>query len=93
MFLRSNMNKGGQLHLLFSALFFITVTGIILFVFSPTINEFRLERINDTNNDDGSNTLLLLALYALMPGLWFFYVILSMILIILIVGASRGSPL
>jgi len=86
-------SKKGNIGNVASGLFFIVIVGIFLFLFSPVINEFRVDAINDAELASGDNTLYLLVLYALMPVLWLLYVFLSAILIFLTVSMARGSPI
>ena len=89
----SKIGKKGNVGTVASALFFIVIVGIFLYIFSPVINEFRVTAINDAELEGGDNALYLLALYSLMPVLWLIYVFLSAILIFLTVTVARGSPL
>lgn len=86
-------SKKGQISVVASALFFILISGILLFLFSPTINDFRVAAINDATSATGDNTLYLLGLYAFMPILWVIYVFLSCILVFVAVSGARGSPI
>lgn len=85
--------KKANIGLVASALLFIVIIGLLLNAFSPTINDLRIEQINEINLSGEENTLLLLFLYALMPLLWVIYVFLSAVLIFLSVNVARGSPL
>lgn len=92
MFLSSSVVKG-NIGNVASGLFFIVIVGIFLFMFSPVIDEFRIDAINDAELSGGDNALYLLSLYALMPILWILYVFLSAVLIFLLVSVARGSPI
>lgn len=86
-------SKKGNVGTVASALFFIVIVGIFLYIFGPVIDDFRVEAINEAESAGGDNTLYLLSLYALMPLLWIIYLFLSAILIFLTVNLARGSPL
>jgi hypothetical protein len=86
-------NSKGQISVFFYSLFFIVIVGLIMGAFSPIINDFRIELINDYSYDEKENALFLLVLYALMPTLWIIYIVLSAILLIVIVAQSRSSPI
>lgn len=81
-------SKAGQLGGAIYLLLVIVLTGVMLAVFSPTINEFRLERINDIDNyPDQANTFTKIFLYALNPMIWISYILLSVI--VLFVGIKQ----
>lgn len=72
------MNKKAQLGGIIYVLLVIVLAGFILALFQPTINEFRLERVNELDMyPDQDNLLIRILLYALNPILWIFYILLS----------------
>ena len=72
------MNKKAQLGGIIYVLLVIVLAGFILALFQPTINEFRVERVNELDMyPDQDNLLIRILLYALNPILWIFYIILS----------------
>lgn len=82
-------NKG-QLGGVIYLLLVIVLAGIILVVFSPTIDEFRVERINDIDNyENQNNTFMKIFLYALKPLMWIFYLFLSVIVLFLGIRALQ----
>ena len=72
------MNKKAQLGGIIYVLLVIVLAGFILAVFQPTINDFRLERVNKLDMyPEQDNILIRILLYALNPILWIFYILLS----------------
>ena len=72
------MNKKAQLGGIIYVLLVIVLAGFILAVFQPTINDFRLERVNELDMyPEQDNILIRILLYALNPILWIFYILLS----------------
>jgi ABC-type multidrug transport system permease subunit len=78
---------GGAVYLLLV----IVLTGVMLAVFAPTINDFRLERINEIDNyPDQANTFSKIFLYALMPLMWISYIILSVFVLFVGIRQLQG---
>jgi hypothetical protein len=70
------------------ALLIVVVSGFILGIFNDTINDVRLERLNDTPTD---RILERLFLYSLMPLLWFAYLFFSIFAVMYTANASGGT--
>lgn len=70
------------------AIFIVVVSGFVLSMFNDTINEVRLDRLQDTPTDA---VLQRLFLYTLMPILWFVYLLLSVLAVMYTANASQGS--
>lgn len=85
------MNKKGQVSFILYLLIVVIVSGVLLYVFSPTINEFRSELL-DKYNDEFPNgkPLEKLVLYSLMPLLWIGWIIFSAVLLAVGVRTSQG---
>jgi len=86
------MNKKGQLSTVVYAIVVIILTGFLLAVFQPVVNEFRLERIADASESSGQyNALQLFFLYSLIPIIWLVYIFLSLVVIFVSVNSSGGG--
>ena len=82
--------KKGQAGGVMYVIVVVMLTGIILAVFQPTLNNFRLEQIDRIDNyPDQYSALMKLAMYALIPLLWVFYLFLSVV--ILFVSVNQGG--
>lgn len=76
------MNKKGQLGGVLYLLALIVIAGILLATFQPTINEFRLDLINNIDNyPDQANTFSKIILYSLNPIIWIGYIFLSILML------------
>jgi hypothetical protein len=85
------MNKKGQVSFILYLMIVVIVSGIMLFVFSPTVNEFRTALLDQYNDDfPNGKPLEKLILYALMPLLWIAWIIFSAVLLALGVRNSQG---
>jgi uncharacterized BrkB/YihY/UPF0761 family membrane protein len=73
------MTKKAQISLPIFILFAVLVTGYILSIFSPTINQVRLDQLSATPDADIFEKLIL---YSLMPLLWGVYVVFSIFAVI-----------
>ena len=83
-------SKKGQAGGVMYVIVLVLLTGIILAVFSSTINTFRLEQIERIDSfPDQYSALMKLAMYALMPLIWIFYLFLSVV--ILYVSVNQGG--
>jgi flagellar biosynthesis protein FlhB len=72
------LNNKGQVAAVMGAIVIIIFTGILLNQLSPTINEFRVENLNNVDNHDNPNNNFMKFLwYAFMPILWGFWILLS----------------
>lgn len=81
------MSSRGQVSLPIFVLFAVLVAGYILSIFSPTINEVRINQLAATPDAD---ILAKLILYALMPIMWGVYIILSIFAVIW--ASNSASP-
>jgi uncharacterized BrkB/YihY/UPF0761 family membrane protein len=87
------MNKKGNVGFVFIVLFGIIISGFLLSVLSPTLNEFRVDLINDmAEHPDTSNILLKVIVYGLIPYVWFMYIILSIFFLIFAVNGAAQNP-
>ena len=60
----------------------IVIVGILLFIFQPTIETFRLEAIESLDDHpEQYNVFSSIFLYSLKPLIWFFYIFLSVIVL------------
>lgn len=82
-------NKKGQAGNVLIAIFLTLIVGIVLYSFSPIISDFRADLIS--NLDADANPLYEIALYALMPIVWFLYMFASFLFIAITGQASRGA--
>jgi hypothetical protein len=73
------MNKTAQISLPIFILFSVLVSGYILSIFSPTINQVRLDQLALTADVDVFEKLIL---YSLMPLIWGVYVVFSVFAVI-----------
>ena len=81
------MNKKGQAGNVMSVLLIVVLTGILLAVFQPTINDFRLENIENIDNyPDQYSALMKLFMYGLLPIMWIFYIFLSILIVFVTVN-------
>jgi len=80
-------SKKGQAGGVMYVIVLVLLTGIILAVFSPTINTFRLEQIERIDSfPDQYSALMKLGMYALMPLIWIFLSV-----VILYVSVNQGG--
>lgn len=81
------MNKKGQAGNVMSVLLIVVLTGILLAVFQPTINDFRLQNIENIDNyPDQYSALMKLFMYGLLPIMWIFYIFLSILIVFVTVN-------
>jgi len=71
------------------AVFLVLLVGLILYSFSPVIDDLRQEAINDLNSE--SNVLYEIFLYSMMPVVWFLYLFVSVVWIAITSQASGGG--
>ena len=82
-------SKKGQAGNAVYVLVVVLLTGVLLAVFQPVINEFRLEQISEIDNyPDQYSALMKLAMYALLPLIWIFYLFLSVLIVFITVNGS-----
>jgi len=81
------MNKKGQVSAVFSAFVVIILTGVMLTIFMPTIDDFRIEQIE--NLEEGA-ILEKLLLFALKPLIWGMYIFLSIFAMVFTVNSAQG---
>lgn len=81
------MYKKAQVSMPIFVLFAVLVTGYILSIFSPTINDVRVNQLAQTPDDEIIQKLIL---YILMPLMWTVYVILSIFAVIF--ATTSASP-
>jgi len=87
------MNKKGNVGFVFVVIFGIILSGFLLNVFSPTINEFRLDLIEDLNESTSeANILLKIIIYGIIPYMWFMYIFLSIFFLIYAVNIAARDP-
>jgi hypothetical protein len=93
------MNKRGQLgpsiggvgKVMF-ALVIIVFIGIFLAILQPSIEEFRLDALENTvNSTNMYNPLIKIFLYAWNPIMWFFFIVMSIFWLVSIVNSSGGQ--
>ena len=83
------MNKKGQAGNVMSVLLIVVLTGILLAVFQPTINDFRLQNIENIDNyPDQYSALMKLFMYGLLPIMWIFYIFLSILIVFVTVNQN-----
>jgi hypothetical protein len=81
------LNKKGQAGNVMSVLLIVVLTGILLAVFQPTINDFRLQNIENIDNyPDQYSALMKLFMYGLLPIMWIFYIFLSILIVFVTVN-------
>ena len=81
------MNKKGQAGNVMSVLLIVVLTGILLAVFQPTLNDFRLQNIENIDNyPDQYSALMKLFMYGLLPIMWIFYIFLSILIVFVTVN-------
>lgn len=84
-----DFNKKGQAGNAVYVMVVIILTGMILAVFQPTINTFRLEQIDRIDSyPDQYSALMKLFMYALLPLLWIFYLFLSVLILFVTVNGG-----
>ncbi len=81
------MNKRGQATFVLTTIIVVILAGFLLAVFQPTIEDVRINTLEDTSEDD---TLLRLVLFSLNPIIWVGYVFFSVIAIAVSVQMSNG---
>jgi hypothetical protein len=82
----------GQVGFVMTTIVLVILTGVLLKAFSPTIEEFRVERLSTIDNyPNENNDLTKILLYAFMPIMWSFYIFLSAIVIFISVRRAQGS--
>jgi hypothetical protein len=69
--------------------FFVLIVGILLSAFSGTINDFRLELIDEV--DENTGVLYEIMLYAMMPMIWFLYIFSSIFYVAILTRASGAG--
>lgn len=85
---RKKAQLGGAVYLLLV----IVLAGVMLSVFNSTINDFRLERINEIDNfPQQANTFSKIFLYALMPMIWISYILLSVFVLFIGIRQLQGG--
>jgi hypothetical protein len=85
------MNKKGQASFVLTTLIVVIVTGFFLFIFSPTVNDFRADLLDDYNTEyPTGKPLEKLILYSLMPVLWITWILFSGIALAISVQTSEG---
>ena len=83
------MNKKAQAGSVLYVLLVIILTGVLLAVFQPTINDFRLQNIENIDNyPDQYSALMKLFMYGLLPIMWIFYIFLSVFVLFVSVNQS-----
>ena len=83
------MNKKGQAGNVMSVLLIVVLTGILLAVFQPTLNDFRLQNIENIDNyPDQYSALMKLFMYGLLPIMWIFYIFLSILIVFVTVNQN-----
>jgi hypothetical protein len=84
-------HKKGQISFVFYTIVVVILAGILLNVFSPTINEYRLERISEIDNYPDQNPIFMkIFLYGLFPLMWALYLLLSVIALTFSVRGGAG---
>lgn len=78
----------GQISSIFFVVVLIFTVGILLYTFSPTINDLRVSQIN--NFTDDTPILERFIFYALMPGIWLLWILLSLFAVVYTVESARG---
>lgn len=87
------MNKKGTVGLVFITLAGIIISGFILSVTSPIINDLRVDMIESMEqHPETSNILMRLIAYVLMPYMWFMYIALSIFFLIFAVNTASRQP-
>jgi flagellar basal body-associated protein FliL len=85
------MNKKGQISFILYIFIVVIIGGVMLYVFSPTINDLRKDTLNEYNTDfPNGKPLEKLVLYVLMPLLWIGWILLSGVLLAVAVRSSEG---
>lgn len=70
----------------------IITIGVFLFLVAPTIEDFRLQNLNDSNLDSNPNSpLMKILLYGFNGILWGLFALLSVFFLFKIVNTSRGG--
>ena len=83
-------SKKAQISFVFYTIVVVILAGILLNVFSPTIDEYRIERISEIDNYPDQNPVFMkIFLYGLFPIMWALYLFLSVIALAIAVG--RGA--
>jgi len=83
------LNKKGQAGNVMSVLLIVVLTGILLAVFQPTLNDFRLQNIENIDNyPDQYSALMKLFMYGLLPIMWIFYIFLSILIVFVTVNQN-----
>lgn len=81
------MKKKGQISFVVSSIFFFLIMGFVLWQFTPTLESFADDRIQDTSD---SSPLLKLVLYLLVPFLWLCYFVIGAIAVALSTQGVSG---
>ena len=85
------MNKKAQASFVLTALIIVVVMGVVLYTFSPAINDIRTDALQELNtNNPTGQPLEKIILTALMPLLWLIYIIFGGIALVVSVRQSQG---
>lgn len=70
------------------------ISAFVLVQFMPTIEQFRLDAINDIqDNPATSGTLYTIIMYGLKPIIWIGFIFLSLVALIVTVNAASQNPI